>query len=222
VGHHRHDLLLISRHSLARRSCMDAGFDWITRYSYAAIFLLLMLGIVGLPLPDEALLTFVGYLNFKGDLALGPSVGAAFLGSASGISLTYGIGRLAGPQVITKLGPVLHLSPEHIANGQAWVQRCGKYALLIAYFIPGVRHLAALLAGASNLSLGVFARFAYSGALLWSTTFIAVGYGLGEEWHRLSPLVHRTLVVVALIMLLMVVVGLLVVRRGARSGSHNV
>ncbi len=201
---------------------MDAGFDWITRYGYAAIFLLLMLGIVGLPVPDEALLTFVGYLNFKGDLALSPSVGAAFLGSASGISLSYGIGRLAGPQVISKLGPALHLSPEHIANAQTWVQRWGKYALLIAYFIPGIRHLAALLAGTSNLSLGVFARFAYSGALLWSATFIAVGYGLGEEWRRLSPLVHRTLVVVALIMLSMVVVGLLVVRQGARSGSHKV
>jgi membrane protein DedA with SNARE-associated domain len=198
---------------------MDAGFDWITRYGYAAIFLLLMLGIVGLPVPDEALLTFVGYLNFKGDLVLGPSVGTAFLGSASGISLSYGIGRLAGPQVVTKLGPALHLSPEHIANAQAWVQRWGRYALLIAYFIPGVRHLAALLVGASNLSLGVFARFAYPGALLWSATFIAVGYALGEEWHRLSPLVHRTLVVVALIVSSAVVVGLLIIRRKSQPNS---
>jgi hypothetical protein len=38
---------------------MDAGFEWITRYGYAGTFLLLMLGIVALPMPDEALLTFV-------------------------------------------------------------------------------------------------------------------------------------------------------------------
>lgn len=47
---------------------MDLGFAWITHYGYVAIFVLLMLGIVGLPVPDEALLTFVGYLSFKGDL----------------------------------------------------------------------------------------------------------------------------------------------------------
>jgi membrane protein DedA with SNARE-associated domain len=192
---------------------MDAGFDYITRYGYAGIFLLLMLGIVGLPVPDEALLTFVGYLSFKGELAFVPSLVAAFLGSATGISLSYGIGRFAGSQVVTKLSPLLHLSPEHIAHGQAWVQRWGKYALLIAYFIPGVRHLVALLAGTSNLPLSLFARFAYCGALLWSMTFISIGYGFGEEWARLSPLVHRAIVIVALTVLLLIVIGLFLVRR---------
>ncbi|MGH7257386.1 MAG: DedA family protein [Nitrospiraceae bacterium] len=196
---------------------MDAGFEWIARYGYGGIFLLLMLGIVGLPVPDEALLTFVGYLSFKGELAFVPSLAAAFLGSSTGISLSYGIGWFAGSQVVTKLGPVLHLSPEHLAQGQTWVQRWGKYALLFAYFVPGVRHLVALLAGAAKLPLNVFARFAYCGALLWSTTFIAVGYGLGEEWERLSPMVHRTVIIVAVTVLLALIVGLLIMRRRGRS-----
>ena len=34
---------------------------WISQYGYPAIFCLLMLGIVGLPVPDETLLTFTGY-----------------------------------------------------------------------------------------------------------------------------------------------------------------
>ena len=196
---------------------MDTGFEWVTRYGYAGIFLLLMLGIVGLPVPDEALLTFVGYLSFKGELAFAPSLVAAFLGSSTGISLSYGIGRFAGSQVVAKLAPVLHLSPEHLASGQAWVQRWGKYALLFAYFVPGVRHLVAMLAGASNLPLHVFARFAYCGAFLWSTTFIAIGYGLGEEWEQLSPLVHRTVVIVAVAVVLAILVGLFIMRRRGRS-----
>src|SRR5690348_9245348 len=36
---------------------MDLGFGWITHYGYIAIVFLLMLGIVGLPVPGEALLT---------------------------------------------------------------------------------------------------------------------------------------------------------------------
>ena len=200
---------------------MDTGFEWITRYGYAGIFLLLMLGIVGLPVPDETLLTFVGYLSFKGDLALIPSVAAAFLGSAAGISLSYGIGRVAGPRALTKVGPLLHLSVEHIQKGQAWVQRWGKYALLMAYFVPGVRHLVALLAGASDLPLRIFAPFAYCGALLWSTTFIAIGYILGEEWHRQSPLVHRAVVIVALIVASVILLGFLFIRRRSRTGHFD-
>ena len=88
---------------------MDIGFEWITRYGYAGIFVLLMLGIVGLPVPDEALLTFVGYLSFKGELAVVPSLVAAFLGSSTGISLSYGIGRVVGPQVQARLGAVSNL-----------------------------------------------------------------------------------------------------------------
>ena len=43
---------------------------WITEYGYAAIIGLLMLGIVGLPVPDETLLTFTGYLVFRGTFRL--------------------------------------------------------------------------------------------------------------------------------------------------------
>jgi membrane protein DedA with SNARE-associated domain len=41
----------------------------ITTYDYIAIFVLLMLGIVGLPIPDEPLLVCVCYLSSKGDLS---------------------------------------------------------------------------------------------------------------------------------------------------------
>ena len=60
-------------------------------------------------------------------------------------------------------------------------------------------------------------RFAYCGAFLWSTTFIVVGYGLGEEWEQLSPLVHRTVVIVAMAVVLAILVGLFIMRRRGRS-----
>jgi membrane protein DedA with SNARE-associated domain len=177
---------------------MDLAFEWITHYGYFAIFFLLLLGIVGLPVPDEAVLTFVGYLTFKGDLRLGPSLLAAFLGSACGITVSYGLGRLFGLQVLTRVGPLLHVAPEHILQAQGWVRRWGRFVLPLAYFLPGVRHVAALIAGASQLTMSGFAAFAYSGALLWSATFIGIGFGFGEEWSRSSPAVHRTVVVIAL------------------------
>src|SRR5215510_8585454 len=130
---------------------MEMGFDWIVRHGYGAIFVLLVLGIVGLPVPDETLLVFAGYLSFKGTLRLEPTVATAFLGSACGISVSYAIGRFIGLPALTKFGPLLHLRPEHLEQAHRWMERWGKYSLLLAYFIPGYRHLAAFMVGTSRL-----------------------------------------------------------------------
>lgn len=172
---------------------METGFDWIVRHEYGAIFVLLMLGIVGLPVPDETLLVFAGYLSFKGTLRLEPTVATAFLGSACGITLSYAIGRFLGLPALNKVGPLIHLRPEHLEQAHLWVERWGKYSLLLAYFIPGYRHLAAFVVGTSRLEPTVFARFAYTGALLWASCFVGLGYVAGEEWQQLLPLLHRTL-----------------------------
>ena len=187
---------------------METGLHWIDRYGYGAIFALLMLGIVGLPVSDETLLIFVGYLSFKGTLQLEPALATAFLGSASGISLSYAIGRFIGLPALLKFGYLIRLRPEHLTETQRWVERWGKYSLLVAYFIPGIRHLAALVLGASLLPPAVFARFAYSGALVWSASFIGLGYLAGDEWIRLSPLLHRTGTVVILLVLCMFAIAL--------------
>jgi membrane protein DedA with SNARE-associated domain len=192
---------------------MEIGFDWISRYGDAAIFLLLMLGIFGLPVPDETLLTFAGYLCFKGELGLETTLLTAFLGSVCGISLSYGLGRLFGLHVVRKFGPTFHLRPDHLAETQHWFERWGKYMLLIGYFVPGVRHLTGIVAGASKLSLTVFSTFAYSGALLWSSSFITLGYVAGEEWQKLSHQFHFVLTLGAIAAVLVLLVAVLVIRR---------
>ena len=70
---------------------------WITHYGYFAIFFLLLLGIVGLPVPDEWLLTFTGYLVFKNQLILPYAFAAAAFGSMCGVTLSYGLGDILKP-----------------------------------------------------------------------------------------------------------------------------
>ena len=84
---------------------MELILHWISEYGYFGLFSLLVLGIVGLPVPDETLLTFAGYLIFRGQLRLVPTMLAAFLGSACGITLSYTLGRLTGYFLIEKYGP---------------------------------------------------------------------------------------------------------------------
>ena len=187
---------------------MEPGFEWIVRHGYGAIFLLLMLGIIGIPVPDETLPVFAGYLSAKGTLRLEPTVVTAFLGSACGISVSYAIGRFLGLPALLKLGPLLHLRPEHLDQAHRWVERWGKYSLLLGYFIPGYRHLAAFVVGASLLEPTVFARFAYTGALVWASCFVGLGYVAGEEWQHLIPILHNSLRIAMLVGLAVLVAGL--------------
>src|SRR5262245_43659650 len=170
----------------------DAAFQWITHHGYVGIFSLLVFGIVGLPVPDEWLLTFSGYLVFKRTLLFFPAFAAAFLGSASGITVSYALGRIFDTYVLMKYGRYFHLTPDRLERVHSWFETRGRWTLIIGYFIPGVRHLTGYVAGASELSYPSFALFAYSGAFCWALIFITLGYMLGEEWDRVLRSLHQT------------------------------
>jgi membrane protein DedA with SNARE-associated domain len=167
--------------------------QWISAYGYPAIFLLLVLGIVGLPVPDETLLTFTGYLVYKGQLRLVPAFLSAFTGSACGITLSYILGRTFGLALIHRYGKYIHLTEDRIQQVHNWFERVGRWGLTFGYFIPGVRHFTAYAAGMSALEAHEFAVFAYSGAFIWASTFIGLGYFLGERWESTSEQIHKYL-----------------------------
>ena len=198
---------------------MESVLGWIAHYGYAAIFGLLMLGIVGIPIPDETLLVFTGYLIYKHELEPLPAFASGFLGSICGISVSYALGRTLGLYLVTHLGHFLHVEPEKLDHVRAWYERKGKYGLVIGYFIPGIRHLAAYVAGSSQLPLPVFATFAYFGGLLWSGSFITMGYFLGDEWQQMSTSIHRYLLIGAGVATAALAIGFILWRR--RHGEHH-
>jgi membrane protein DedA with SNARE-associated domain len=192
---------------------VESVLGWVAQYGYVGIFGLLMLGIVGLPIPDETLLMFTGYLIFKHELEPLPAFAAGFLGSICGITVSYALGRMLGLYLVTRLGHFLHIEPEALEQVRAWYERKGKYGLVISYFIPGIRHLAAYVAGSSRLSLPVFATFAYLGGLLWSSSFISIGYVLGDEWEQISVSLHRYLLIGAGVITVVIAIGFILMRR---------
>ena len=159
----------------------QAVIHWVTDYGYFGIFFLLILGIIGLPVPDEWLLVISGYLAFKNVLDLGPTLAVAFIGSASGLTMSYVLGRTSSGYVIRRYGHWLSIDDEKIHRAQHWFQNLGRWVLVIGPFIPGVRNLIGYIAGASRLRIHIFARFAYLGALVSSVTFVTFGYAVGRH-----------------------------------------
>ena len=180
---------------------MDFVFQWVTTYGYEALFLLLMVGIVGIPVPDETLLVFSGYLISRGSFHPVQTLAVAVGGSWCGISLSYWIGRTLGLGVVHRFGRVLRVSDRQLDQVHAWFDRRGHWALFLGYYIAGVRHLTAIVAGASGLGFGSFIAYAWTGGLCWAAAFLTLGYYIGEDWRRIADLVHRDLLIVSLVVL---------------------
>lgn len=170
---------------------MQSILLWLSHYGYPALFSLLMFGIVGLPAPDETLLTFCGFLIYSGRLHFGWTFLAGFLGSVSGISISYTLGSRFARLVFERFGKYIGLTQERIFAVEKMFGRYGPILLTVGYFIPGVRHFTAVVAGMSGLRYPKFAFFAYAGAALWVGTFLSLGYIFGERWQHTSEVVHR-------------------------------
>jgi len=193
---------------------------WIALHGYGVIFALFALGIIGLPVPDEWLLAYLGHLIYKGRLLPTPTVAAAFLGSICGMTLSYVLGRTFGLYLVHKFGGFVRLTPEKLAKMHDWYEHSGRWALFIGYFLPGVRHVTAIVAGTSKMTFWEFALFAYTGGFAWSCTFISLGYFLQEEWSRETKKIHNVMQIGTVAVLVLLTLYLLWKRGKKKSGSE--
>lgn len=170
---------------------MESLLAWLSQWGYVGLFSLLVFGIVGLPIPDETLLVFSGYLISQGRLHPLLTFLAGFAGAVCGISTSYVIGRTVGHAVVERYGRYFHLTPVRLHDVNRWFDRIGNWLLTIGYFIPGVRHFTALVAGMSGVEFRTFALYAYPGAALWVAVFLVLGRLVGKNWEAAVKAVHH-------------------------------
>lgn len=154
---------------------------WLFHYGSLSLFILLALGIVALPVPEETLMVLVGIFLAQDKLPIVSTLIAAYGGAICGITTSYGLGRSLGHYLVVRFGKYVGLSSDKMLWAHNWFERFGKWTLIIGYFVPGLRHFTGFIAGVTELIYHEFALFAYSGAILWVSTFIAMGYFLGDH-----------------------------------------
>lgn len=200
---------------------MEQHLDlFLMKFGYVGIFFALALGVLGVPIPDEVLMTYAGYAVSRGVLHMPYTILSAFLGASAGISISYFIGLKWGLPLLIKVGPYLHISPKKIESTQKLFARYGSYLLLIGYFLPGVRHITAYLAGIATMDFRRFAIFSYSGALIWSMTFLLLGRALEREWYKVVVYIRHYGITFLLIVVALALATYLIVkwRQNIRSG----
>ncbi|MBO9608393.1 MAG: DedA family protein [Paenibacillaceae bacterium] len=147
----------------------------VAQLGCAALFFSLCLGLIGLPIPNEAVAATAGALAGAGMLPAVPAFFATYLGTVSGLTFGYAMGRKFGPRLFARLGRRGSTVARGLERSEQLMREHGNAALLFSYFIPLVRHLVPILAGAQRFAYRRFALSAYAASLIWTTVYFTLG-----------------------------------------------
>jgi membrane protein DedA with SNARE-associated domain len=148
----------------------------MARQGYALTFGLLFAEALGLPFPAAIALVAAGAAVASHTLS-GPGVLlASMVALLIGDSAQFWLGRCSGWALLGFLCR-LSMNPETciLRSAESFYKR-GKVTLLIAKFVPGLNTMAAPLAGSMKMHFGQFLQLDFVGALLYSSTYLLVGY----------------------------------------------
>ncbi|KOO46115.1 DedA family protein [Priestia koreensis] len=178
----------------------------LNQYGYIVLFISLMLELIIVPIPNEALMSYVGVLCYQGDMNIYLSILSAGLGGVAGVSVSYWIGYKLGAPFFRKYGHYVHMGPDKLEKMEKWYEKYGRVLVMFSYFIPGVRHVASIFSGVIHLPFRIFSIFAYIGVFIWVSTFMVLGNILGPKWHEYEGEIKKWLVVASIIV---AIVGIL-------------
>lgn len=134
--------------------------------------------LIGFFLPGDSLLFTAGLLAATGHLPLGGVIVGAVAAAILGDQLGYVIGRRAGPVLLAK--PRRFLRRDHVARAEAFFEARGARAVVLARFIPVVRTITPVAAGAVRMPYRSFVSANVVGGLLWGGGLPLAGAALGE------------------------------------------
>jgi membrane protein DedA with SNARE-associated domain len=169
--------------------------------------------------PGETLLLVAGVLVGQGHLGGPATYAAAITGAVVGITISYAVGRAIGVRVLHRYGHRLHIESSNVEHVREFFGRSGKWALMFGYFVPGIRHLTALVAGAAEVSLALFTVYAYAGAFLWAVAFITLGLYVGDKWEQIAARIQTSSLFVAAAIAVVAAVAFLLHRTLRKPGD---
>jgi membrane protein DedA with SNARE-associated domain len=143
--------------------------------------------------PSDLILGLAGWLLLAANRA-GPGMilvaglYAAF-GSALGASASYWLVRLGGRPLVDRGLRVLRINPLYLEWVEVQFKRWGPSLVLFGRAIPIVRILVSIPAGLVRMPFPQFFVYSFTGAYIWCTGLIAVGYIVGNQWFYYSALI---------------------------------
>ncbi|HET8683254.1 MAG TPA: VTT domain-containing protein [Micromonosporaceae bacterium] len=175
--------------------------------------------IIGLVLPGEITLLFVGFLAYAGTLRLPTAIVVMVLAALAGDAVAYLEGRRAGPRLrASRLGR--WVGERRWAKADALFARHGGRAVGLGRFIAFARTLTPRLAGMSGVAYRWVLPWNLFGVVSVVGGSVVLGYLAGTSYARLADVFGRA--TGALLLFVLVIVALVVVARYVGRHRHPV
>jgi membrane protein DedA with SNARE-associated domain len=162
-------------------------------HDYGLIVVAVVIGFesVGLPFPGETVLILAGiFAGTKHDLNIASVIVTAAIAAIAGQTIGYVVGREFGYRLLLRYGPYMKITEGRIKLGEYLFLRHGTKIIFIGRFVPVLRSLAGILAGANRMPWPQFMLANVAGAFAWSGIFGFAAYMLGHQVEHLAgPLV---------------------------------
>jgi membrane protein DedA with SNARE-associated domain len=142
---------------------------------------------VGIPVPGETALIIASVIaGSKHELNIVAVILVAAGASIVGRMIGYAIGRNFGYWLLLRYGGYVGVTEARIKLGQYLFLRHGGKIIIIAQFIPVLRTLAGILAGANRMPRHTFMMTNIIGACTWASFFGVAAYFLGRQVEKLA------------------------------------
>lgn len=162
-------------------------FPWIfDNYGttiYVILFLVIFIetGLVAMPfLPGDSLLFTAGLFAASGELNLTYVLLLLYAAAVLGDNSNYWIGRKIGLRVLNiRIRGKEIVKKKYLDQTEAFFEKNGVKAIIMARFVPFVRTFAPFAAGVGKMDYRKFFLFDLIGGFLWIFSLTLAGYMLG-------------------------------------------
>ncbi|MEM0178380.1 MAG: DedA family protein [Fervidicoccaceae archaeon] len=180
--------------------------ELILRIGYIGIFILMTLESALIPIPSEVVMTFSGFLVWRGQLNLVLVILAGTLGNLLGAFILYKIGSGPGLSFVEKYGKYFLISEKEIERARNLFIRYGNMIVFSGRMMPAVRTVVSLPAGIAKMKILPFLLLTLVGSIPWNAILTYLGYLLGENWIIVENYA-RTIDYAAIIIIILLIAG---------------
>lgn len=177
---------------------LSSLLSFVLNYKYAAIFAVVFLGSIGVPIPAgpvmiaAAAFASQGYINFYG--VFGASATASLLADA----MVYWLARLVEDRIMSYRLFRRILSPARLAVIKVRFERHAIFTIIISRF-TGVTTIAVnILTGLTQFSFRNFFLWDCVGEIVSTAIYMSVAYWFGSNWIYLVQVLEKLSLVIAL------------------------
>jgi len=173
---------------------IDFVINAVQQYGYFALFFLLWLGIIGLPIPDEVVVMTGGFVVALGILQPLPAFFITYAGVIIGLSIGYVLGKVMGIPSLKYLEQKKDMS-KYTNQANRLFERFGSYSLVLGYFFPVIRHIVPYIVGMAKMPYSQYALLSYTTGFAWTLVYFTIGKYFGSNINMIANFIAQYKVV---------------------------